>query len=1222
MRTQIILLLALLLNMGLARALHAQDEALSVSITTEPQSYSLVGETIIYDISVTNISGEDLVNVRFSQPNIGVGEQPTVPADLAPGETGTASTSYTITQADVDAGMLATNIICMGDSTSSGGTVSLASSVSITAIQAPEITLTQNIRSNTCAFVDSLIVFELLVVNTGNVSLYDVSVSHEPTGTNQVIDILAPFEQQILNLPYSVTQADVNAGTVTATATSSGTTLLGETVTEEQEDLLNLTGFEAIIFTTFSGDSLLCEGFSTRLSPLMSCGPGPYIYEWEPTETLSCTDCRAPFATPTETTTYSVTITDAAGNTTVASRTLTLLPLPELNVLDITYQDCNSFTLTAQAEHPNPDATGYSILFPDGSMITGPYGVPFTHGPMPLAADISVVVTDGESGCSLILEIPIPPISPPTFTDATVVQASCESSSDGSIELGATGGLPPYTIDWPSGIDVMNLAAGTYAATVTDANGCQAVTEVEVGIELTVSIDPDGEAILDCITNQVLLTGSSSVNGPNIRYDWFGPDGSSISDQAAITVNEPGEYRFRATNTEVGDCFSESTVTVEAFNLDSIPEAGIIVEQLGCNSYQLIAFPLPAWYTGPKDHLWTFPDGSTMTGDTIVPDQSGVYLLRYSTVGCNQYLSQIVNLEAEACATISGTVAQDLNEDCIYDMSEPVLPNWVVQAVGSEQAFFALTDEEGRYEFSLPLDDYTVSVLPLTSLWTPCGPYAVVLDTEGQHEFLDFAVGYMPGCGELSVQLSTPFLRRCFNSLYYVQVCNIGTEAATAPEVQLTLDDFLSFQNAQIDPDFIEGQTIHWTLDDLDVGQCHNFWVRVRVSCDAVLGQAHCSEATAVNSPFCLPGDEAWSGANLGLSGECIGDLVRFTVTNEGTAPMVQALHHIAMEDVVMLSDPPIGIGPLGVGQEATFEYPANGSTYTFRVDQEAGHPFEYQAPTLTIEGCGINEAGAFSTGFTAQLPIVANSLASDILCVPNQGAFDPNDKQALPIGYGEPHYIRAGEPLNYLVRFQNTGTDTAFTVVIRDTLSPWLDMSSLRLGNSSHPYRASIEDERTLVFTFDNILLPDSTTNLEASQGFVDFDIRTLADTPLETILYNQAAIYFDFNEPIFTNTVFHTIGEDFILVSTKDESGQAVPTWRLYPNPSRDRAVLELLHARPRASRLALYDAQGQLLRVQAFSGQQVELDVSKLPAGLYIVQLQDENGRPLGADKLIVR
>jgi hypothetical protein len=47
-----------------------------------------------------------------------------------------------------------------------------------------------------------------------------------------------------------------------------------------------------------------------------------------------------------------------------------------------------------------------------------------------------------------------------------------------------------------------------------------------------------------------------------------------------------------------------------------------------------------------------------------------------------------------------------------------------------------------------------------------------------------------------------------------------------------------------------------------------------------------------------------------------------------------------------------------------------------------------------------------------------------------------------------------------------------------------------------------------------------------------------------------------------------------------------------------------------------------QGQLLHVQAFSGQQVELDVSKLPAGLYLVQLQDENGRPLGADKLIFR
>ncbi|MBL8964476.1 MAG: aldehyde dehydrogenase, partial [Phycisphaerae bacterium] len=73
-------------------------------------------------------------------------------------------------------------------------------------------------------------------------------------------------------------------------------------------------------------------------------------------------------------------------------------------------------------------------------------------------------------------------------------------------------------------------------------------------------------------------------------------------------------------------------------------------------------------------------------------------------------------------------------------------------------------------------------------------------------------------------------------------------------------------------------------------------------------------------------------------------------------------------------------------------------------------------------------------------------------LCLPNIGAYDPNDKQAVPVGYGPEHFIRAGDPLHYQIRFQNTGTDTAFTVNGKSTRTmaekdparlPWKDLGA-----------------------------------------------------------------------------------------------------------------------------------------------------------------------------------
>ena len=141
--------------------------------------------------------------------------------------------------------------------------------------------------------------------------------------------------------------------------------------------------------------------------------------------------------------------------------------------------------------------------------------------------------------------------------------------------------------------------------------------------------------------------------------------------------------------------------------------------------------------------------------------------------------------------------------------------------------------------------------------------------------------------------------------------------------------------------------------------------------------------------------------------------------------------------------------------------------------------------------------------------------------------AYDPNDKLVDPAGTG-PHHATPFdvEWLTYTVRFQNTGTDTAYTVVIEDLLSPHLQHETLQVLATSHPLTGlTIGGGGLASFRFDDILLPDSNVNALGSQGFVTFRLRPHPGLAHLTEITNNAAIYFDLNAPVITNTVLNTM-------------------------------------------------------------------------------------------------
>jgi uncharacterized repeat protein (TIGR01451 family) len=266
------------------------------------------------------------------------------------------------------------------------------------------------------------------------------------------------------------------------------------------------------------------------------------------------------------------------------------------------------------------------------------------------------------------------------------------------------------------------------------------------------------------------------------------------------------------------------------------------------------------------------------------------------------------------------------------------------------------------------------------------------------------------------------------------------------------------------------------------------------------------------------------------------------------------------------------------------------------------------------VEGCG----GLNTPGLVTLFPINDSNPFNVRSCVENIGSFDPNDKSAVPQGYGNEHFINKNTDLEYLIRFQNTGTDTAFNVVVLDTISAHLEVASVRTGAASHDFSFSILEGNVLRFAFPNILLPDSNTNEAASHGFFKFRIAQKPELPDATQIENRAAIYFDFNEPIVTNTVFHTIGDHFIAVSTDEAASDGL--LRAYPNPASDIVFFELKEWTSNG-RFVLTNSLGSTVANHPFSGKQCRFERQNLPAGIYYFQIA-AGGRSLASGKMIFR
>ena len=225
-------------------------------------------------------------------------------------------------------------------------------------------------------------------------------------------------------------------------------------------------------------------------------------------------------------------------------------------------------------------------------------------------------------------------------------------------------------------------------------------------------------------------------------------------------------------------------------------------------------------------------------------------------------------------------------------------------------------------------------------------------------------------------------------------------------------------------------------------------------------------------------------------------------------------------------------------------------------------------------------------------------------------GSFDPNDKNVSPKGAGLPgHIMPEDSVLKYTIRFQNTGNFTASFVAIKDTLDADLDITSIKPGAASHDYRMQIMDDRTLVFLFDPINLPDSTSNEPASHGMVSFYIKQQKNLTNGTEIRNRAAIYFDFNKPVITNGTLNTLQ----VVTSVKEISQGL-SLNLLPNPTNGNADLIFTAKENFKGEITVTNLLGEeiLKNNLSFSAgaNRTPINLENMPNGVYLLRLKSEN------------
>lgn len=565
---------------------------------------------------------------------------------------------------------------------------------------------------------------------------------------------------------------------------------------------------------------------------------------------------------------------------------------------------------------------------------------------------------------------------------------------------------------------------------------------------------------------------------------------------------------------------------------------------------------------------------------------------------------------------ISGYCFNDANNNCVKDPGEYPVVNQIVR-MGS---MMTNSNGSGYYYFAADTGSYTIDAVTPNIAYSFTCPMPLSARVDSFVTNLNIA-NHSNNCAYLTLDIGNSRPARCRKNTYVVNYCNEGSAVAYGVRVLVSPEPEVIFLSSAPAWNRVDTNTYTFVIDSLVPGQCGTISILDSISCSSILGQTACVEASILPVSPCIEGAPGWDSSSITVNGECdvTGDTIIFFLKNRGTGNMGSSKDYRIYEDDLLIVN---GTYRLNSGELMEIKHAANGKTIRLEADQSTGHPGNSR-PRNFKELCG---PAPFSLHQIIPVPQDDADPWRDVECHEILASFDPNEKSSSPSGIGPDHLITANDDIEYRIDFQNLGTDTALRVEVKDSIDVrYLDIETVRPGASSHPYTFRLSNPGNLSFIFDPIALVDSATNERRSHGWVEFRIHQKPGNPEGTVIHNSAAVYFDDNTPVITNTTTHTISLNPFRTATLIPvvvSGKTIDV-SAYPNPFRELLVIELRSEQIiDKAMLRIMDLNGRvILSATEFKNNKAELNGNMLPSGTYIYEVT-LNNKVIGQGKIIAR
>jgi uncharacterized repeat protein (TIGR01451 family) len=915
----------------------------------------------------------------------------------------------------------------------------------------------------------------------------------------------------------------------------------------------------------------ICAGGCAQLYVSVTGGTAPYTFNWTPATSLSSSTIQTPLACPTSSTAYFCTVLDANGCTNSSTNTLVNYVLVQSNILvsatsnPATCGQCNgSASATVSGTTTN---TTYSWVGPNG----------YTSTQMNLSGLCGgnyTVTANSSNGCAGTASVNVANVSTIVSASITTTAAGCNSSNGTITIANISGGVSPYVYyinGTPYTISTIgNLPAGTYQVEIRDGNQCTYVTSATIQSTSGLSVVVDNISPAGCNS---LATGSATIHAIGgtspYSYGW-----ASAGQTGSQLVNVPaGNYMVQIT--DAGGCSLNYSVVVPSTGAPTVVLDYII--NINCQNASTGTIAVHgSGGVAPYTYLWN--NGAT-TSTASGLQAGGYYVYVTDANGCSgihtYQIQNTGNLYLATQTTFANCGSNGTGTITATGGTPPYTYTW-----SNGQTIGTGTSANNLYGAAI----YTVTVTDASgctasgSVYVQNLCYNVIRGTV----YNDLNGNCIRDLGEPAVNTSLYARNGAMYTGYGSSYNSNGNYTIYTQSMnnQVSLG-YLPLYTSQTCPAAPATQPANFTnLGDTINGV--DFAVQI---------MSNINDLQVVFYP---------SNARPGF--QQMGYLYYYNV---GTNVMNNVSINLTHDSILTFNT--------SSPASTSYTYPTNTWNIGTLNPGQSGYIYVYYTVPLIANGGYIGRV----LNYTAQInPIAGDYAPSDNVYLATRvisNSYDPNDKSVLPAG----DITVADTMLHYTINFQNTGNDTAFTVVVKDTLSPYVDIASVQPGLSSHLYEFSLSFNGEMTFRFNNILLVDSTTNEPLSHGFVNYSVRSKASNPIGTNIQNTAYIYFDFNDAIITNTTSNMLVTPTAVGQFQNSEGIAV-----YPNPFSDYTVFTLSAQQKNASyNFELTNVLGQKVKEQNNITGNYMLHRNGLENGVYFYRIYNAQ-RTISTGKLIVK